>query len=159
MGAPKGNDNGKYLNLVKTDAHKKQAYEAYCKHVGEGHLKESFTWVSKDKVSRATYNTIKYLIEKGGVAFPSSLLEEAEAKNLFRWQKLAMGLSDGSIQGQGFVWINNMHNRFRKLGWNISQPKENLSEKHVQQEKADQVAKLAVDINESTDSTVQEKDR
>lgn len=148
MPAPKGNRYSfDALAYCKTPQHRQDAFKAYCEHVAEGHLKESFTWKSEDGSGRATYRTIRNLREKYAEELPLLLLEEAEAKNLFRWQNYAFGLVDGSVRGEGFVWINNMHNRFRHLGWNISQPKNADEPTEEQKQKEGRLEELGKTIN------------
>jgi len=148
MAAPKGNRYSyDALAYCKTKQHRQEAFKAYCKYVAEGNLKMSFHWTSEDGKAKATYRSVNHIIDTYPEDLELILLEEAEAINMHKWQKLAFGLCDGTIKGEGFVWINNMHNRFKNLGWNISQPKEDASQLEEQKAKQDKVASMADEIN------------
>lgn len=130
MAAPKGNRYaGDALAFCKTPELRAQAFEAYCHHVAQGYLKESFCWESEDKQGRATYRSVKNIIEKHSEDLSLLLLDFAESKNLFFWEKLGMDIATGgNPKGEGWVWANNMFNRFKsQLGWRLSDKSE---EKH-----------------------------
>ena len=149
MAAPKGNRYSfEALAYCKTTEHRQAAFKAYCAHIADGNLKESFNWESPDGKAKATYRSIKNIMDKYGEELSLLDYEIAEAKNLQKWQSLAYELSSGAKKGEGFVWINNMHNRFRHLGWNISQPRNDDKLSAESAEGQEKLSGIADGINE-----------
>lgn len=148
MAPPKGND---YASACKGKENKRKAFKAYCEWIASGRLCESFCWKSEDGKARCTYKMIRYWYQIGEDVLEPLLEEEAHAKNLQYWEELGMSIANNRSKGEGWVWANNMFNRFKnKIGWRLTDKSvEDENAANQQQAKEDKVAAMAEEINGS----------
>lgn len=92
---------------------RKRAWHAYCEHVANGRLKQSFTY-EEDGIGINYYTMWRQQKHHPEDCDPLPM-EHARNCNAAYWEAIGHGLLTGKLKGSPMLWISNMQNRF---GWN-----------------------------------------
>ena len=108
-GAPPGNQNA--LKLRDPDI-RQEAYRQYCKWIGEGKSKESWTFVHPELT--CIFKTMEKYIADNPVEFPPINKELAEATSLAVWEEKGQMMMTGKIKHcQPAIYQMFMRNKFK----------------------------------------------